>query len=188
MGEVDAVAFDKTGTLTKGELTVTDVVPLNGNTEEDVLRCARGLEARSEHPIGEAIVARSGRARTSTKREIDDFESHHRQGRARGPRRHDPLRGQTRPVRGPRIRPRTTFTSTTTGASSPRRRPRPLRPRRRLSRPAGRPFPRSRRREDGRPRRHRRRTRRRHRRRRRGTPTTRKPPSNASVTSVSTTS
>jgi Cd2+/Zn2+-exporting ATPase len=56
MGEVEAVALDKTGTLTKGELTVTDVVPLNGNTEEDVLRCARGLERRSEHPIGEAIV------------------------------------------------------------------------------------------------------------------------------------
>ncbi|MGB9965309.1 heavy metal translocating P-type ATPase [Halobacterium hubeiense] len=56
MGAVDAVAFDKTGTLTKGELTVTDVVPLGDNTDEDVLRCARGLESRSEHPIGDAIV------------------------------------------------------------------------------------------------------------------------------------
>ncbi len=56
MGEVRAVALDKTGTLTRGELTVTDVIPLNGHTEADVLRCARGLEARSEHPIGEAIV------------------------------------------------------------------------------------------------------------------------------------
>ena len=56
MGEVNAVALDKTGTLTKGELTVTDVIPLNGYSEADVLRCARGLEARSEHPIGEAIV------------------------------------------------------------------------------------------------------------------------------------
>jgi Cd2+/Zn2+-exporting ATPase len=74
MGAVDAVAFDKTGTLTKGELTVTDVVPLHGNTEEDVLRCARGLEARSEHPIGEAIVAEAGGA-GSIEREIDDFES-----------------------------------------------------------------------------------------------------------------
>jgi Cd2+/Zn2+-exporting ATPase len=56
MGDVDAVALDKTGTLTEGELAVTDVVPLSGNTEADVLRCARGLEQRSEHPIGEAIV------------------------------------------------------------------------------------------------------------------------------------
>jgi Cd2+/Zn2+-exporting ATPase len=74
MGAVDVVAFDKTGTLTKGKLTVTDVVPLNGNTEEDVLRCARGLERRSEHPIGEAIVAEAGSAGVP-EREIDDFES-----------------------------------------------------------------------------------------------------------------
>ncbi|MBX0285217.1 heavy metal translocating P-type ATPase [Haloarcula salinisoli] len=72
MGEVDVVAFDKTGTLTKGELTVTDVIALNGNSEDDVLRCARGLEARSEHPIGEAIVAEAGEG---GERDIDDFES-----------------------------------------------------------------------------------------------------------------
>ncbi|EMA55506.1 zinc-transporting ATPase [Halococcus salifodinae DSM 8989] len=74
MGAVDVVTFDKTGTLTKGELTVTDVVPLHGNTEDDVLRCARGLEARSEHPIGEAIVAEAGSADVA-EREIDDFEA-----------------------------------------------------------------------------------------------------------------
>jgi len=59
MGRVDAVAFDKTGTLTTGDLAVTDVVPLNGNSETDVLACARGLESRSEHPIAEAIVERA---------------------------------------------------------------------------------------------------------------------------------
>jgi Cd2+/Zn2+-exporting ATPase len=72
MGAVDTVAFDKTGTLTKGELTVTDVIALNGNSEDEVLRCARGLEARSEHPIGEAIVAAAGE---DGERDIDDFES-----------------------------------------------------------------------------------------------------------------
>jgi len=74
MGAVDVVAFDKTGTLTKGELTVTDVIPLNGNTEEQVLRCARGLEQRSEHPIGEAIVAEAGATGVESA-EVDDFES-----------------------------------------------------------------------------------------------------------------
>ncbi|WP_257300512.1 heavy metal translocating P-type ATPase [Haloarchaeobius sp. FL176] len=74
MGAVEAVAFDKTGTLTRGELTVTDVVPLNGNTESEVLRCARGLEARSEHPIGEAIVEQATTAGVA-EREVDDFES-----------------------------------------------------------------------------------------------------------------
>jgi Cd2+/Zn2+-exporting ATPase len=74
MGDVEAVAFDKTGTLTKGELTVTDVVPLNGNTEEDVLRCARGLEKRSEHPIGEAIVERAEGAQLQSSA-VEEFES-----------------------------------------------------------------------------------------------------------------
>ncbi|WP_135305000.1 heavy metal translocating P-type ATPase [Haloarcula amylovorans] len=74
MGAVDVVAFDKTGTLTKGELTVTDVVPLHGNDETDVLRCARGLEQRSEHPIGEAIVAHAD-GKSAAGRDIEAFES-----------------------------------------------------------------------------------------------------------------
>ncbi|MEF8937823.1 MAG: cation-translocating P-type ATPase, partial [Halovenus sp.] len=74
MGEVDAVALDKTGTLTKGELTVTDVVPLNGNTEDDVLRCARGLEKRSEHPIGDAIVDRAEQAAVAD-HDVTEFEA-----------------------------------------------------------------------------------------------------------------
>jgi len=75
MGEVDAIAVDKTGTLTTGELSVTDVVPLNGNDEADVLRCARGLEARSEHPIAEAIVGHADRSGVGGDPEVGGFES-----------------------------------------------------------------------------------------------------------------
>ncbi len=78
MGDVDAVAFDKTGTLTEGELAVTDVIPLAGNTESDVLRCARGIERRSEHPIGEAIVAHASDvadASGGVGPEIEEFEA-----------------------------------------------------------------------------------------------------------------
>jgi len=57
MSEVDVVAFDKTGTLTKGDLMVTDVIPLNGKSEEEVVRCACGIEKKSDHPIAEAIVS-----------------------------------------------------------------------------------------------------------------------------------
>src|SRR6056297_1080557 len=56
MGEVEAVAVDKTGTLTTGDLGVTDVIALNGNSESDVLACAGALERRSEHPIADAVV------------------------------------------------------------------------------------------------------------------------------------
>jgi Cd2+/Zn2+-exporting ATPase len=74
MGAVEAVAFDKTGTLTKGELTVTDVVPLGDRGETDVLRAARGLEARSEHPIGDAIVEHAADEGVETEA-VDDFDS-----------------------------------------------------------------------------------------------------------------
>jgi Cd2+/Zn2+-exporting ATPase len=79
MGEVDVVAMDKTGTLTRGELAVTDVVPVNGHTEDDVLRCARGLETRSEHPIAEAIVDHAATAVADPSapgdRTVEEFES-----------------------------------------------------------------------------------------------------------------
>ncbi|TKX54419.1 cation-translocating P-type ATPase [Halorubrum sp. SP3] len=56
-GDVDAVALDKTGTLTRGELSVTDVVPLGDRDADDVLACATAIERRSEHPVAAAIVA-----------------------------------------------------------------------------------------------------------------------------------
>jgi Cd2+/Zn2+-exporting ATPase len=74
MGEIDVIAFDKTGTLTKGELAVTDVVPLNGYTEEDLLASASGLEQRSEHPIAEAILSHA-EERDVSAREVSGFES-----------------------------------------------------------------------------------------------------------------
>lgn len=74
MGEVSTVVFDKTGTLTAGELEVTDIIPLNDNNETSVLRCARSLEARSEHPVGAAIVERATEQGVP-KREVEGFEA-----------------------------------------------------------------------------------------------------------------
>ncbi|MGH7276830.1 MAG: heavy metal translocating P-type ATPase [Candidatus Rokuibacteriota bacterium] len=56
---VDTVVFDKTGTLTVGRPAVTDVVPLAPATEDEVLALAAAAEQGSEHPLGEAIVARA---------------------------------------------------------------------------------------------------------------------------------
>jgi len=75
MGEVDAVALDKTGTLTKGELAVTDVVPVGGTDERTLLRYAAGLERRSEHPIAEAVLARADAAGVDDRPEPAGFES-----------------------------------------------------------------------------------------------------------------
>ena len=57
MATIRCVAFDKTGTLTRGRLHVVDVLPVAGIEALEVLRVAAALEMRSEHPIGQAIVA-----------------------------------------------------------------------------------------------------------------------------------
>ena len=75
MGEIDAVALDKTGTITTGELGVTDVIPLNGNTDAEVLACAAALESRSEHPIADAIVDRAAAADAREDRAVEGFEA-----------------------------------------------------------------------------------------------------------------
>lgn len=54
---ISTVVFDKTGTLTLGQFGVTDVVPLSDLAEEELLRLAAAVEARSEHPIATGIVA-----------------------------------------------------------------------------------------------------------------------------------
>ena len=57
MGKVNTVAFDKTGTLTYGRLEVSDVIAFDENTDEkELLSLAASAEAKSEHPLGKAIV------------------------------------------------------------------------------------------------------------------------------------
>ena len=56
---VDAVVLDKTGTITKGKPQVTDVLPAPGVTEKRLLKLAATLEAGSEHPLAEAVMARA---------------------------------------------------------------------------------------------------------------------------------
>ncbi|MBI2879926.1 MAG: copper-translocating P-type ATPase [Candidatus Rokubacteria bacterium] len=57
--KLTAIVFDKTGTLTRGEPSVTDLLPVNGVTPQDLLRFAASAERGSEHPLGEAIVSRA---------------------------------------------------------------------------------------------------------------------------------
>ncbi len=56
---VKVVAFDKTGTLTHGRPEVVEVIPLNGAGPSEVLRLAAALEARSEHPLAQAVIRRA---------------------------------------------------------------------------------------------------------------------------------
>ena len=74
LARVRCVAFDKTGTLTRGHLRVEDVETLDGAPPEFVLSLAASLEARSEHPIGRAIVRRAEAAGIAA-RPAEGFQS-----------------------------------------------------------------------------------------------------------------
>ena len=56
LAKADTVVFDKTGTLTKGSFSVTDVLPANGFSKDEVLFYAANAERYSTHPIGGSIV------------------------------------------------------------------------------------------------------------------------------------
>ncbi len=56
-GKVQIVALDKTGTITKGEPQVTDILPSEEISEEELLLLAGALEQKSEHPLAKAILA-----------------------------------------------------------------------------------------------------------------------------------
>ena len=59
--EIGVVALDKTGTLTKGRPDLTDFATAAGFSEDETLRLVAAVEARSEHPIAQAIVAAAER-------------------------------------------------------------------------------------------------------------------------------
>ena len=56
-GKTKVVALDKTGTITSGEPKVTDIIPAEGFTEEELVRTAYSLEIKSEHPLAGAILS-----------------------------------------------------------------------------------------------------------------------------------
>lgn len=55
LGTVSTVVFDKTGTLTLGRPKVTDIIPVDAASREDVLKFAAAVERLSEHPLARAI-------------------------------------------------------------------------------------------------------------------------------------
>lgn len=55
-GKAKIVALDKTGTITKGQPSVTDIIPVNGISETELVQSALNIEAKSEHPLAKAIL------------------------------------------------------------------------------------------------------------------------------------
>lgn len=72
--DVTVVAFDKTGTLTKGKPELTDIILDDDFEHDEVLALVAAVEARSEHPIGAAIVAAAEKAGLALG-EVTEFEA-----------------------------------------------------------------------------------------------------------------
>ena len=73
-GKVQIVALDKTGTITEGEPKVTDVIPAENVTQDQLLAMAVALEAKSEHPLAKAVIRR-GMELSVEPAEVTDFEA-----------------------------------------------------------------------------------------------------------------
>lgn len=71
---VNMVVFDKTGTITNGTPVVTDVVTANQTAADALVRLAASLEVASEHPLGEAIVAKA-KEQGAAFDEVTNFEA-----------------------------------------------------------------------------------------------------------------
>ena len=73
-GKTQIVALDKTGTITNGEPDVTDVIPVGGITEQELLQFALNLEQKSEHPLAKAILKRASEMQLLAG-DITDFQA-----------------------------------------------------------------------------------------------------------------
>ena len=71
-GRTQIVALDKTGTITEGAPRVTDLLPVEGVSETELLTLAAALESRSEHPLAKAVLACS-EAKAITPPTVTDF-------------------------------------------------------------------------------------------------------------------
>ena len=73
-GRIEIVALDKTGTITSGEPKVTDILPAEGVSAEELLRLANTLERKSEHPLAKAILEYAKEQNVAAD-EVADFQA-----------------------------------------------------------------------------------------------------------------
>ena len=73
-GKVQIVALDKTGTITSGQPEVTDLLPADGISEQELLTMAFALEKKSEHPLAKAIL-KHAEEQHFTAPEVTDFHA-----------------------------------------------------------------------------------------------------------------
>ena len=73
-GKVNIVALDKTGTITMGEPKVTDIIPVGGISENELMENAYSIEKKSEHPLAKAILEKAENMGLKAN-EVTDFKA-----------------------------------------------------------------------------------------------------------------
>ncbi|MBQ9361285.1 MAG: cadmium-translocating P-type ATPase [Lachnospiraceae bacterium] len=73
-GRTEIIALDKTGTITNGTPVVTDIIPAEGVTKEDLFGTAAAVEAKSEHPLSKAVISFADAENVSIS-EVTEFEA-----------------------------------------------------------------------------------------------------------------
>lgn len=73
-GGTNIVALDKTGTITKGEPKVTDIIPNDDISENELLSLAYSIELNSEHPLAKAVIEKAEEV-NSNKCEVTEFKA-----------------------------------------------------------------------------------------------------------------
>jgi len=72
--QITTMVLDKTGTITAGAPSVTDIESISPRTDQELLKLAASLEAGSEHPLAEAIVAHAKKSGLEPSA-VADFEA-----------------------------------------------------------------------------------------------------------------
>jgi len=75
VSKIQAIVLDKTGTLTEGKPKITDIIPVKGFSEEEILRLAASVEAKSAHPLSKAILEEAAKRKIKITEKLDKFES-----------------------------------------------------------------------------------------------------------------
>ena len=73
-GKIQIAVLDKTGTVTSGKPVVTDIICADGFSEDEILKIAYSLEAKSEHPLAKAICEKANELKTKAE-EVSGFSA-----------------------------------------------------------------------------------------------------------------
>lgn len=73
--KIQAVVMDKTGTLTQGKPVITDVISVNGFTENEIIEINAAAEAKSSHPLSLAVLEEAKKRKLTISTEVEGFKN-----------------------------------------------------------------------------------------------------------------